>query len=157
MTEDKCCELIDGKPWQGKTVTWKDRPFVKKHYLALFYMPIGIDGVLKKLMEDLDKKKLISEDVPMMLWRNEGMFGGDIYIALNKDDPAYETEKLSGKFFTMFFEGKGYQEAGNWHKMFQAETKKRKIDVKEVMTFYALCPGCMKKFGKMQAVLFGRF
>ncbi len=154
MAEDKCCDLMDGKDWEGKTVTWKDKVFVKKKYSAIFYMPIGLDGVLKDLMSELDKKKLIPEEHPIMLWRNEGLFGGEILVAMKKKDPAYDTVTLSGKYYTKFYEGKGYSEAGKWHKDFKEATKDK--NVQETMTEYALCPGCQKKFGKMQAVLFGK-
>jgi hypothetical protein len=156
MDEDKCCELLDSKQFDKKTVEWKGRPFIKKHYLAFFYMPLGLDSTLKGLLEDLNSKGLISEEHPVMIWRNEGMFGGDVYVALKEEDSSYEVERLSGKFFTMFFEGKDYKEAGKWHKVLWVEAKKRKLDVKEVISYYGQCPGCMKKFGKLQTVLYAR-
>jgi hypothetical protein len=154
MEEDKCCELVEKKDWDGKTVNWKDKHFVKKKYSALFYMPLGLDGLLKKLMAELNEKNLVPDDHPIMLWRNEGLFGGEILVALKKDSSDYDTITLSGEYFTKFYEGKGYEDAGKWHKDFQAATKDK--DVKEVMTEYVLCPGCQKKYGKMQAILFGK-
>ena len=65
-------------------------------------------------------------------------------------------EKISGKFFTMFFEGKNYSEAGKWHGEFGKEAARRGLKVKERMTCYAICPGCSQKFGKVQAIIFGR-
>ncbi len=156
MEEEKCCELLNPEEWDKKTIELKNRNFVKKHYTALFYMPIGLDKVLKGLMKELDEKKLLSDKHPFMLWRNEGMFGGDICIAVKKKDPAYETETISGSYFTMFFEGKGYQEAGKWHKAMKEEMERRKLKAKEVLSEYALCPGCAKKYGKVQAILYGR-
>jgi len=152
MDEEKCCELINKKDWDKKTIKWKNKLFVKKHYLAFFYMPLGLDKALGKLMEGLDKKDNIAKEAPIMLWRNEGMFGGDIYIAVKKKDPDYDNETISGTFTTRFYEGKSYTEAGGWVKKFKADVK----DTKEIISFYALCPGCAKKFGKVQAVLFGR-
>jgi hypothetical protein len=156
MEEEKCCDLLDSKVWDKKTVEWKNKPFVKKHYWAIFYMPLGLDSYLKNMLEELQSKDLFTEEHPGMIWRNEGLFGGDVYLALKRDDPSYDVEKLSGRFFTMFFEGKDYKDMGEWQKAFQEEAKKRKLDVKEVISFYGQCPVCMKKFGKLQAVLFGR-
>ena len=155
VTQDKCCELVDGKKWQKKTIQWKDKPFVKGNYLAFFYMPLTANGKIQKIMNDLLARKMIPDD-GMLLWRNEGLFGGEFLVTLKKDVPDMNTEKISGKFFTMYFEGKGYQDAGKWHKAFDEEAKKKGLDVKEKMTWYTLCPGCLKKFGKMQGVIFGR-
>jgi hypothetical protein len=154
MAEDACCELIDPKEWDGKTLSWKGKPFVRKKYFAILYMPIGLDGVLRKLMGELNEKKLIPEEHPIMLFRNEGPFGGEILLAIKKKDPAYEVVTLSGSFFTKSYEGKSYSDAGNWHKDFQEAARGK--GVKETMAEYVLCPGCQKKFGKMQAILFGK-
>jgi hypothetical protein len=156
MDKDKCCELVDKKDWEEKNFTWKNKPFVKKKYFALFYMPIGVDGVLKDLMAELHEKKLLSEEHPVMLWRNEGLFGGEILVALKNDSPDYETVTLSGKYFSKFYEGKGYEDAGKWHKDFQETAKSKDLKLEEVLTYYLLCPGCLKKFGKMQTVIFGK-
>jgi len=56
MDEEKCCDLISKKDWDKKTIKWKNKLFVKKHYLAFFYMPLGLDKALGNLMEDLNKK-----------------------------------------------------------------------------------------------------
>ena len=139
-----------------KTVSWENKPFIKRHYFALFYMPLGLDGILKELMEDLKSKDLLADKPPGMIWRNEGMFGGDVYLAIKKEDPNYKTEKISGTFFTMLFEGKDYKEVSKWFQVFKDETLKRGKNVKEIMSYYTICPHCQKKFHKIQAVLFGR-
>lgn len=156
MPEDKCCELMEKKDWEGKTFTWKDRLFVKKKYFSIFYMPLNIDGVLKKLMADLDAKKLMPKEHPIMLFRNEGFFGGEVLVAIKKNDPKYDVVSLSGKYYTKFYEGKSYGEVGKWYKDFSKAAKQNELEVTQMMTEYALCPGCQKKFGKMQAVLFGK-
>ncbi|MEW6748527.1 MAG: hydrolase [Candidatus Micrarchaeota archaeon] len=155
MSSDKCCELIDGKAWDRKTIEWKDKPFVKDRYLALFYMPIGADKKIAKWMDGLKSRNLMP-DGGMMLWRNEGLFGGEMLIPIKKDASDLPVEKISGRFFTMFFEGKDYPDAGRWHKAFDEEAKKKGLVVEEKMTWYVLCPACIKKFGKLQGVIFGR-
>ncbi len=152
MDEEKCCDLISKKDWDKKTIKWKNKLFVKKHYLAFFYMPLGLDKALGNLMEDLNKKDNLAKEAPIMVWRNEGMFGGDVYVAVKKKDPDYDNETISGTFKTRYYEGKSYSEAGSWVKKFKADVK----DAKEIISFYALCPGCAKKFGKVQAALLGR-
>jgi len=155
VTDEICCELIDGKKWQGKTIQWKDKPFVKDSYFALFYMPQGVEKKIVKWVNELLARKLLPED-GMILWRNEGLFGGEILITTKKDAPDLPIEKISGKFFTMFFEGKSYSDAGKWYKAFDKETAKKGLKIKEMMMWYTICPACMKKFGKVQGVLFGR-
>lgn len=150
-----CCELIDGKKWQRKTVQWKSKPFVKDSYFALFYMPQGVERKITKWVDRLKSRKLLPKD-GMILWRNEGLFGGEILITTKKAAPDLPIEEISGKFFTMCFEGKSYSEAGKWYKSFQDEAIKKGMKVKEIMMWYTVCPACMKKFGKVQGVLFGR-
>ncbi|MBU0528121.1 hypothetical protein KKE92_06570 [Candidatus Micrarchaeota archaeon] len=152
MDDEKCCELISKKDWDNKTVKWKNKLFVKKHYFAFFYMPLGLDKALDTIMKHLHAKNNLAEEAPIMVWRNEGMFGGDVYIAVKEKDSKYETDTISGTFVTRFYEGKDYKDVGNWFKLFKADVK----DTKEIISFYALCPGCAKKFGKVQGALFGR-
>ena len=75
-TPDKCCELIDGKEWDRKTIQWEGKPFVKDKYFALFYMPLGADKKIMKWVHELTARKLLPDD-GMMLWRNESLFGGE--------------------------------------------------------------------------------
>jgi hypothetical protein len=153
---EKCCELMDLKEWNGKTVEWKNKPFAKERYFAFFFMPLGADKIIMKKIAELSKKELWGNDMPRIIWRNEGLFGGEMLFALKKNDSSICTEKISGKFFTMSYEGKGYGDIAQWHKAFGEDAKKRNLNIKERMTEYATCPLCAKEFGKIQAVIYGR-
>jgi hypothetical protein len=110
---------------------------------------------MKEVLPMLEKRKLLPKD-GIMLCRNEGMWGGDMYIELTKADPELPVEKLSGKFFSMYFEAKSYREVGKFYKEIKRYCEDKGLKPKEYLSYYATCPGCAKEKGKMQIVLLAR-
>jgi hypothetical protein len=37
-----CCSPFDPAPWQNRTVTWVDEPFVKSHVRTLLHVPLDL-------------------------------------------------------------------------------------------------------------------
>ena len=153
--EDReCCPKLDRKDWDKKLHTWKDKVFYTAHYKTIFYVPIGFGKVIMrtiKLLKDTD----MFVTPPMMVCRNETMWGGDLCIKVKKEDSQLPTEKISGKFFSMYFEGE-YKNVGKWRKQLQDQCTEKNYEVKEILSHYATCPICAKKYGVTQTVLFAR-
>jgi len=154
MEQKICCPKLEKKDWDRKTHTWKEKVFYKEHYRSIFYIPIGFGGIMGRAIPMLTEKGIFEEN-GLILCRNEGMWGGDAYIELKRGEPSLNTEAISGKFFGMYFEG-GYKETGKHMQELMEYCRKNGMDVKEVLSYYATCPECIKKYGTAQTVLFAR-
>ena len=155
MEQKTCiCPKLDKRDWDRKMHAWKEKVFYKEHYSSLFYIPLGFGEIMERAIPMLMEKGLFEEN-GLILCRNEGMWGGDAYIELKKDAPSINTQRISGNFFSMYFEG-SYKETGKQMQALREHCKKNGMDVKEVLSYYATCPECIKKYGKTQTVLFAR-
>lgn len=153
--KDECCPRLEKKEWDKKVHVWKNNVFFyKKHYPAAFYMPIGFGKAVMQSINLLQGKGQFATP-PLMVCRNETMWGGDIYVKVKKADPKLPTEKISGKFVSMLFEG-DYKNVGTWRKQLEDYCKSKNYAVKEIISHYATCPRCAKEHGGTQTVLFAR-
>jgi hypothetical protein len=153
---DECCVWVDKAKWDKKEHVWKDKPFYVKHYRSLFYMPIGMGKAVNTSMPMLKKRGLFAGKEALFMCRNEGMWGGDLYLELSKKAADLPVETISGKLFSMYFETKSYKDVGKFMKEIKAYCKGKGWKPLEYMSYYATCPDCAKKFGKMQIILFAR-
>lgn len=149
----ECCNQLDQKKWDRKLHTWKNKLFVKRHYKSFFYIPRDLDKVISETNQ-LIKDHGIEKTPFFMLARNETFFGGDIYIEIKKKN-SLPIDVIEGKFYSMFFEGK-YKDMNKFIYQLGQECKKLNYNVKEILSFYATCPKCVKTRGKAQIVLFAR-
>lgn len=150
-----CCKWLDREEWDRKTHVWRGKPFYVEDYRSFFYMPLDLGKGVSRMARRLEKRGLLPEQ-PVILCRNEGMWGGVLCIEMTEPDPELPVEKLSGRFFSMYFEAEGYKEAGKLHKTIQDYCRDRGWEPKEYLSYYATCPECAEKYGKMQIILLAR-
>ncbi len=150
-SETGCCKRFDPKPWDGKTMEWKGRLFLKDHVISLFHIPLNFGGVMAKNMEKIVKAGALSPE-PLMLSDENSMWGSDVYIAVTKEVPGAKMERISGTFLTKVFEG-SYQDMGKWIMEMEAYVASKKQKMKKMYFFYTTCPKCAKAYGKNYIVL----
>ena len=153
--EDVCCPRLDKANWDKKEHEWKNKLFYTKHYRSFFYIPTGFGKIMKNTLPILKDKGFFKGESSMILCRNEGMWGGDCCIEVSKKEAGMPIDTLSGKFFSMYFEG-NYKDVGKFYKVMKKYCEEKGYDVTEFMSYYATCPDCMKKYGTAQIILFAR-
>ncbi len=150
-SETGCCLRFNPKPWDGKTVVWTDKLFLKDHVFSIFHIPITMNKVMVKNMTKIMAAKAQPAQ-PLMLSDECSLWGSDIYIAVAKNVPDAEMVKTSGTFLMKVFEG-NYSEAGKWAKEMEAFVKSKKKVIKKLYFWYTTCPKCAKFYGKNYTVL----
>lgn len=150
-SETGCCKRFDPGPWDGKTVKWEGRLFLKDHVASIFSIPLNFGAVIVKNMELIQKADAL-EPEPLMLSDENSMWGSDVYIAVAKEVPGARMERISGTFLTKVFEG-SYQNMGKWIKEMEAYVSSKKQKAKKVYFFYTTCPNCAKAYGKNYIVI----
>lgn len=150
MNKEECCPKFNPAPWDGKTVEWKNKRFIKDKVFTLFYMPINFGSVITRLM------KKINSNCPdgLCLSEHTSKWNMNLYVAVDKEVLGVENVKLSGKFLCKVYEGP-FKDTGKWCKDFETYAKDKKVMVKKQYMWYTTCPKCAKKHGKNYVVILG--
>lgn len=149
-SETGCCKRFDPAPWDGKTVVFKDRLFLKDHVPTFFHIPMGFGKAMVKNMSRIQEAGALGEQ--LMLCDDCSLFGMDMYIAVSKDVPGARMQKISGTFLSKVFEGP-FKDTGKWMKEMNAYVASKGKSAKKMYTFYTTCPSCAKYYGHNYVVL----
>ncbi|MBN2518671.1 MAG: hypothetical protein JXB14_07510 [Candidatus Altiarchaeota archaeon] len=150
-TETGCCPKFDPKPWDGKTLEWRDKRFVKDKVRTFFYMPLNFGGVIKRLNAKVEKAGAKTPDC-LCLSDHTSKWNMNVYLAVDKEIPDTENVTLSGKFLSKVYEGP-YKDTGKWCKDFEAYAKEKGFEIKKWYMWYTTCPKCAKVYGKNYVVI----
>ncbi len=153
-SETGCCPRFNPEPWDGKEINWKNKLFVKDHVRSIFHIPLNFGKVIVKNMEKIKATDALTPQ-PLMLSDEKSLWGADVYIAVSKDVPGAETEKISGTFLSKVFEGP-YKDAGKWVKEMMKYVKSKGKESEKMYFFYTTCPRCAKFYGKNYTVLLAK-
>jgi hypothetical protein len=149
-----CCEPFDPKPWEDKTIVWKNKPFVRDHIVSFLHIPINVgQKVVKNL--DLITKAHAKSPYQLMLFDENSLWGADMYIDVAKDVPGAQMAMISGTFLTKIFEGP-FQDEGKWAMEMKKYVEKKGKTLKKLYFFYTTCPNCAKAYGQNYVVLFAQ-
>ena len=53
--EERCCSPFDPAPWDGETVTWSEKKFVKDRVRCLFHVPLNFKRVMVRNVALIEK------------------------------------------------------------------------------------------------------
>ncbi|MFA6329715.1 MAG: hydrolase [Candidatus Micrarchaeia archaeon] len=152
--EQECCPRFDPKPWDGKVLTWKDKPFVKASVFTLFFIPINFGQVISKVYGKVQEQGAATKD-SLCLSDHTSKWNMDIYLDVKKPVSGLENVTLSGKYLSKVYEG-DFRDTGKWCKDFDAYAKKKGLKVGKMYMWYTTCPKCAKKYGKNYVVIIAK-
>ncbi len=153
-SETGCCPRFDPAPWDGKEIIWQDKLFLKDHVTSFFHIPLNMNKVMVKNMERIKNANALSP-VPIIISDEKSMWGADIYIAVSKEVPGSEMERISGTFLSKVFEGP-YKNAGKWANEMKKYVLSKGKELKNMYFFYTTCPKCAEFYGKNYVVLLAK-
>jgi hypothetical protein len=151
QSETGCCPRFDPVPWDAKEISLKDKLFLKDHVRSILHIPLNFDKVMMKDMELIKEAGALSPE-PLLLSDENSLWGSDVYIAVSKEIPGAQMEKISGTFLTKVFEGP-YKNAGKWAKEMKEYVSSKGKDLKKMYFFYTTCPKCAEFYGKNYTVV----
>ncbi|MFZ2026407.1 MAG: hydrolase [Microgenomates group bacterium] len=152
--EEVCCERFDPTPWDGKTVEWKDKKFIKDTVFTLFYIPLNFGSVMTRLVKKVDDAKAKMME-GLVLSDSTSSWNMDLYLAVDKEIDGAKNVTLSGKFFSKVYEG-SFKDTGVWMKDFESYCSQKGVQTKKTYMWYTTCPKCAEKYGKNYVVIFGQ-
>ncbi len=150
--ETGCCARLDVAKWDGRTIEWTDKLFLKDHIRAVMHIPLNTGAVMGRDQRAIEEAAAYPEE-PLWLSDEVSPWGSDVYIAVDHPVPGTETVTVSGTFLTKVFDGP-YRDIGKWIQAMDAYVGRAGYRVKRHLFYYATCPACAKHFGKNQVVVF---
>lgn len=156
--QDECCAKFDPTPWDGKTIEWKDKLFIREDLPQIFHMPLpwmigSMMTRVQKQIEDAGAK----QDPKDALWLcyDPSPWKCENYFSVAKEIPGAQHVKISGTFLTKVFEGP-YQNIPTWIKEMDRYVAGKGKKVQKYYFYYTTCPKCAKKYGKNYVVVFAQ-
>lgn len=146
-----CCPKFDPTGWDGKTLQWKDKLFVKDHVVSFLHIPLNMDAVMTRICKKMDAVGA-NDKKGVMLCDEKSLWGADIYFEAVKEVPDAQMTTLSGTFLCRVFEGE-YRMMGDWVKEMEKYLKENNQTMSKLYAYYTSCPKCAKKYGKNYVVL----
>lgn len=142
-----CCPRFNPEGWDGETLHFKEKPFLRARTRSLFYIPINMSSVFSAAQQAIEKEGAATPDHTLVLsvdhspWRAEHLF------AVDRDVPGQDMVLLSGEFLTRVFEGP-YSQIRTWCHDMKAEVQAKGRTPGTMYYFYTTCPKCAKVYGK---------
>lgn len=152
--ETGCCPRFNPEPRDAKEVNWEDRLFLKDTVRSFLHIPLNFGLVMVKNMQKIESAGAHIPE-PITLADDKSLWRTDVYIAVDKEVPGAEMDKISGTFLTRVFEG-GYKNSGKWMKEMKAYVASKGKQVGKMYSFYTTCPGCAKVYSKDYVVLMAK-
>lgn len=156
--QGECCAKFDPIPWDGKTIEWTDKPFIREDLPQIFHMPFP--WMIGRMMERVWKQVKDAGADPSMqdfvwLCHDPSPWKCENYFSVTKEVTGMQNVKLSGTFLTKVFEGP-YQNAPKWLKEMEAYVAEQGKKAQKYYFYYTTCPKCAKKWGKNYVVIFAQ-
>lgn len=152
--DEVCCPPLDVSKWDGTTIEWKEKLFVKDHVTSVLHIPLNYGGVVTRVLSKIEGAGAQNDD-GLMLSDERSAWGSDLYVATSKAVPAAEIAKLSGTYLTKVFEG-NFSQVGQWADDMATYAKEQGKEIAKLYFWYTTCPKCAKKYGKNYVVLFAQ-
>ena len=148
---EECCPRFDPAPWDGKTVTWKDKAFVKDHVTSFLHIPLNYGAVMTRNLDAIEAADALPK--PRLVLSDENsLWGADVDFEVAKEVPSRSLVHMSGTFLTKVFEGP-YSNVKKWVGEMSDFSKGQGKAVQKLYFFYTTCPKCAKKYGQNYVVL----
>lgn len=149
--ETGCCPRFNPAPWDNKEITFKDKLFFKDHVNSLFHIPLNFGAVMERGVKKIEAAHAMASE-QLVLSDENSLWGADVYIAVDKEVPQAQMEKISGTFLTKVFEGP-YKNMGKNVEEMEAYVKSKGKEVKKLYFYYTYCPKCAEAYGKNYTVI----
>ena len=154
VNEPECCPPFNLLPWDDKLFEWDNKLFIKGKVCTLFFVPLNFGSVMRKLNRSIENAKTEMQDW-MSLSSHTSLWNMDLYLAVDKEIPTAEHVKISGKFYSLVYEG-NFNDTGKWSADFVLKAKEKGFTPEKQYMWYTTCPKCAKKLGKNYVVIIGK-
>ena len=115
MSKEKtevCCPRFDPKPWDGATLTWEGKRFVKDRVVSFLHIPLNYGSVMTRTLAAIEAAGATPAN-RIIITDENSLWGADVYIEATRDVPGAKMATISGTFLAKVFEGP-YRNVRQW-------------------------------------------
>ncbi len=149
--DETCCPRFNPEPWDGKTITWQNKRFVKDRVTSFFHIPLNYGAVMARNV-DMTRAAEAATASRIILTDENSLWGADVYFEVSKDIPGAKMASISGTFLCKVFEGP-YRDIGKWIEEMKTWVAGQGKTFRKLYFYYTTCPNCAKKYGKNYVVI----
>jgi hypothetical protein len=143
---DECCPQFDPKPWDGATLTWEGKRFVKDQVISFLHIPLNYGSVMTRTLAAIEAAGAAPAN-RIILTDENSLWGADVYMEAIGDVPGATMTTISGTYLSKVFEGP-YSKIRTWMEEMKAFVQGKGKSLHKMYFFYTTCPKCAKKYGK---------
>lgn len=151
-----CCPEFDPSSWEGKTVIFEDKLFVKNTTPQFLHMPLPgtIGKMVTKSWAEMEAAgaRPANQDF-LWLAYDPSPWKCEHYFHVTHEVPGLTNVKLSGTFITKVFDGP-FNHVPKWIKEMDAYLASQNKKAAKYYFYYTTCPKCAKKYGHNYVVIF---
>lgn len=152
--DEVCCPRFNPEPWDGKTVSWRNKRFVQDRVTSLFHIPLNYSAVMARNVDRLHATGAGTAE-RIILTDENSLWGADVYFEVSKDVPGAKMASISGSFLCKVFEGP-FRDISKWIAEMKAWVAGQSKVINKLYFYYTTCPDCAKKYGKNYVVLLAK-
>ena len=146
-----CCPRFNSEGWDGQTLHFRNKPFIRAKTRSLFHIPINMGSVFSSVQQALEKADAVVPEHTLVLSLDNSPWRAEHFFAVDRDVPDQDMATLSGEFVTRVFEGP-YSQMRTWCDEMKAEVQARGRTPGRMFYFYTTCPKCARVYGKNYVV-----
>jgi hypothetical protein len=143
---DECCPQFDPKPWDGATLTWEGKRFVKDQVISFLHIPLNYGSVMTRTLAAIEAAGAAPAN-RIILTDENSLWVADVYMEAIGDVPGATMTTISGTYLSKVFEGP-YSKIRTWMEEMKAFVQGKGKSLHKMYFFYTTCPKCAKKYGK---------
>ncbi len=145
-----CCPRFHPERWDGVTLHFDHKPFVKASTVSFFHMPLNMGHVMTKTWAAIEKAHAATGAF-LVLSRDTSAWHAEHLFAVDAAVPGADMVELSGDYFCKVFEGP-FQDAPRWCEALQQAVEDVGKTAGEQYLYYTTCPKCAAFYGKNYVV-----
>jgi hypothetical protein len=144
--ETNCCPRFNPEGWDGQTLHFENKPFVRASTISLFHVPLNMGSTFARTFDAITKAHADNGGF-LVLSHDDSAWHAEHLFAVTKDVPGAEMVRLTGDFMTKVFEGP-YSQAREWCAEMERHVEAQGKHLDKMYFFYTTCPRCAKHYGK---------
>ncbi|WGH78126.1 hydrolase [Jannaschia ovalis] len=146
-----CCPRFDPTDWDGRTLVFEDKPFLRATTRSVMHIPVDMGRVFSRVQAKIEAEDAYDPDDYIVLSRDLSPWKGEHLFAVPRPVPGEEMVTLTGRYLTRVFEGP-YRNAPHWIETLRDIAKAKGATRDETWVFYTTCPKCARAYGRNYVV-----
>ncbi len=152
--DETCCPRFDPAPWDGKTIVWKDKLFMRDRVTSLFHIPLNYGKVMARGLRAIENASAQTPGL-IILTDENSLWGADVYFEVSREVPGGRMASISGTLLSKVFEGP-FRDIGKWIEEMKVWVADQGKTIDKLYFYYTTCPKCAQVYGKNYVVLLAK-